>query len=145
MQYNFTISAIFSNCAYFEILSSLIFVLAGKKDIKVKALEAAEAAKRLEDQMKIEREKRKEAVKLEREKLKQENAKLLKLKQNKKDEERRKKEDVAAKKRQREAEERKVKDRKRQCIEETRTLQREGRDKVHCEKAEKDIQQKAMV
>ncbi|XP_028554671.1 reticulocyte binding protein 2 homolog b, partial [Dendrobium catenatum] len=115
-----------------------------KKDIKVKALEAAEAAKRLEDQMKIEREKRKEAVKLEREKLKQENAKLLKLKQNKKDEERRKKEDVAAKKRQREAEERKVKDRKRQCIEETRTLQREGRDKLHCEKAEKDIQQKAM-
>ncbi|KAL0924408.1 hypothetical protein M5K25_005237 [Dendrobium thyrsiflorum] len=115
-----------------------------KKDIKVKALEAAEAAKRLEEQMKIEREKRKEAVKLEREKLKQENAKLLKLKQNKKDEERRKKEDVAAKKRQREEdEERKVKD-KRRRVEETRTLQRERRDKLRCEKVEKDIQQNAM-
>lgn len=121
-----------------------IFAHAGKKEIKVKALEAAEAAKRLEDQMKIEREKRKAALKLEREKLKKENAKLLKLKQNQKDEERRKKEDAAARKRQREGEERKVKDRKRRCIEETRTLQRERKDKLGCEK-EKDIRQKAIV
>ncbi|XP_020574145.1 uncharacterized protein LOC110020398 [Phalaenopsis equestris] len=113
-----------------------------KKDIKVKALEAAEAAKRLEDQMKLEREKRKAAVKLEREKLRQENTKLLKLEQKQKAEEGRKKENIAARKRHREAEERKVKDRKRQCIGETRTLQRQHRDNLHFGKAEKDNRQK---
>ncbi|XP_020588590.1 uncharacterized protein LOC110030288 [Phalaenopsis equestris] len=115
-----------------------------KKDIKVKALEAAEAAKRLEDQMKLEREKRKAAVKLEREKLRQENTKRLKFEQKQKAEEGRKKENIAARKRHREAEERKVKDRKRQCIGETRTLQRQHRDKLHCGKAKKDNQQKTI-
>ncbi|XP_042420703.1 uncharacterized protein LOC122008874 isoform X1 [Zingiber officinale] len=51
----------------------------GKKEIKVKALEAAEAAKRLEEKRQNEREVRKAAAKLERERL--EHEKQLKQKQ----------------------------------------------------------------
>ncbi|KAK8926193.1 hypothetical protein KSP39_PZI018151 [Platanthera zijinensis] len=119
--------------------------LQGMKDIKVKALEAAETAKRLENQKKLEREKKKAAAKLEREKIRQENAKLLKLKQKQKEEEKRKKEEyVAARKRQREEEERKIKERKRRCVEEARTLQRECEEKLHYEKDGKDFRQRAM-
>lgn len=119
--------------------------LQGVKNIKVKALEAAETAKRLEDQKKLEREKKKAATKLEREKIRQVNTKLLKLKQKQREEEKRKKEEyVAARKRQREEEERKIKERKRRCIEETRTLLRECEEKMHYDKDEKDLQQRPM-
>ncbi|XP_020082919.1 uncharacterized protein LOC109706486 [Ananas comosus] len=75
----------------------------GKKDIRVKALEAAEAAKRLEQKKQNEREMRKEAAKVERIRLKQE--KELKLKQEE-DQRKKKEADIAARKRQREEEER---------------------------------------
>ena len=113
----------------------------GRKDIKVKALEAAEAAKRLEEKKQNEREMRKAAVKLEREKLEQENIRCLELKQKQKEEERKKKEaDIAARKRQREEEGRKEKERKRRCIEETRRQKREQEEKSHSEKVGKKFQ-----
>ncbi|KAI4989919.1 hypothetical protein ZWY2020_038282 [Hordeum vulgare] len=70
-----------------------------EKDVKVKALKAAEAAKRLEEKKQKEQEKRKAAAKAERERLKQEKE----LKQKLEDERKKKREvDVATKKRQRE-------------------------------------------
>eukprot|EP00268_Persea_americana_P039099 TRINITY_DN38718_c0_g1_i2.p1 TRINITY_DN38718_c0_g1~~TRINITY_DN38718_c0_g1_i2.p1 ORF type:complete len:1601 (+),score=400.03 TRINITY_DN38718_c0_g1_i2:221-5023(+) len=106
-------------------------VLTGKRDIKVKSLEAAEAAKRLEEKKEIERKMRKEAAKVER--AKQENMRQLELK--KKEEERKKKEvEMVARKRQREEEEKKEKERKRKCIEEARKQQRENDEKLRVEK-----------
>jgi hypothetical protein len=58
-----------------EDLCEWFFFLAAKKDVRVKALEAAEAAKRLEEKKQIEREMRKAAAKLEREKIKKERIK----------------------------------------------------------------------
>ncbi|CAL9768068.1 unnamed protein product [Musa acuminata subsp. burmannicoides] len=111
----------------------------GKKDIKVKALEAAEAAKHLEEKKQNEREMRKAAAKLERERLEQEKQ----LKQKQLEEQKRRKEaDIAARKRQRE-EERKEKERKRRCIEETRKLQREQDERLHTKKEEKELRCKA--
>ncbi|XP_068636374.1 uncharacterized protein [Aristolochia californica] len=119
-------------------------ILTGKRDIKVKALEAAEAAKRLEEEKENARKIRKEAVKLEREKLEQENMRLLELKQKNREEERKKKEaDIAARKRQREEEERKGKERKRRCIEEARKQQQEREEKLRAEKEEKEMRRKA--
>ncbi|WOK93533.1 hypothetical protein Cni_G02233 [Canna indica] len=113
----------------------------GKKDIKVKALEAAEAAKRLEEKKQNEREMRKAAAKLERERLEQEKQ----LKQKQLEEEKRKKEaDIAARKRQRE-EEKKEKERKRRCVEEARKLQREQDERLHPNKEEKEIRMKTAV
>ncbi|XP_010928084.2 uncharacterized protein [Elaeis guineensis] len=112
----------------------------GKKDIKVKALEAAEAAKRLEEKKQNEREMRKAAARLERARLEREKE----LKQKQKEEERKKKEaEVAARKRQREEEERKEKERKRRCIEEARKLQREQEEKLRAEKEERELRRKA--
>ncbi|URE39961.1 Inner centromere protein, ARK binding region [Musa troglodytarum] len=111
----------------------------GKKDIKVKALEAAEAAKHLEEKKQNEREMRKAAAKLERERLEQEKQ----LKQKQLEEQKRRKEvDIAARKRQRE-EERKEKERKRRCTEETRKLQREQDERLHTKKEEKELRCKA--
>lgn len=110
----------------------------GRKEIKVKALEAAEAVKRLEEKKQNEREMRKAAAKLERARLEQEKE----LKQKQKKEERKKKEEVAARKRQREEEERKEKERKRRCVEEGRRLQRE-QEKCRAEKEKKELQCKA--
>ncbi|CAI9088210.1 OLC1v1022484C1 [Oldenlandia corymbosa var. corymbosa] len=101
-------------------------VCTGKRDVKVKALEKAEAAKRLEEQKENKRKLRKEALKLERVRAEQENLKQIELAKKKKEEERKKRDaDVAAKKRQREEEERKEKERKRKKIEETHRMRRE--------------------
>ncbi|XP_068642004.1 uncharacterized protein [Aristolochia californica] len=119
-------------------------ILTGKRDIKVKALEAAEAAKRLEEERENTRRIRKETAKLEREKLEQENIRQLELKRKKKVEERKKKEaDIVSRKRQREQEERKEKERKRRCIEEARKQQQEREEKLRAEKEEKEMRRKA--
>uniref|UniRef100_A0A0D9XEU5 Inner centromere protein ARK-binding domain-containing protein n=1 Tax=Leersia perrieri TaxID=77586 RepID=A0A0D9XEU5_9ORYZ len=111
-----------------------------KKDVKVKALEAAEAAKRLEEKKQNEREMRKATAKLERERLKHEKE----LKQKQEEEQKKKRDaDVAAKKRQREEEERKEKERKRKCTEEARKLQKQPMEKKHAVNDEKDVRKKA--
>ncbi|KAL5972455.1 hypothetical protein ACLOJK_041710 [Asimina triloba] len=116
-----------------------VTALAGKRDIKVKALEAAEAAKRLEEEREKQRKLRKEAAKLERTKL--EHVRQLELK--KKEEERKKKEEeMAARKRVREEDDRKEKERKRKCIEEARRQQKEREEKLRAEKEEKELRRK---
>ncbi|XP_073028602.1 uncharacterized protein [Primulina eburnea] len=93
-------------------------ICAGKRDIKVKALEVAEAAKRLEEKKRNERNNRKEALKLERAKLEVENLRKMELEKKKKELERKKKDaDAIAKKRSREEEERKEKEKKRMRLE----------------------------
>ncbi|KAF5206116.1 inner centromere protein, ARK-binding region protein [Thalictrum thalictroides] len=73
-------------------------LITGKRDVKVKALETAEAAKRLEEKRENERKMKKEAAKLERARLEEERNKQVEIKEKKKEEERKKKEaDVAAK------------------------------------------------
>ncbi|KAK4439695.1 hypothetical protein Salat_0304400 [Sesamum alatum] len=115
-------------------------ICAGKRDVKVKALEAAEAAKRLEEKRENERKTRKEALKLERAKLEEKNLRQMELEKKKKEEERKKKDaDIIAKKRLREEEERKDKEKKRMRLE-TRQRQREQEDKMRSEKAEKEKQ-----
>ncbi|KAL0353506.1 UNVERIFIED_CONTAM: hypothetical protein Sangu_0931900 [Sesamum angustifolium] len=80
-------------------------VCAGKRDVKVKALEAAEAAKRLEEKKENERKMRKETLKHERAKLEEKNLRQMELEKKKKEEERKKKDaDIIAKKRLREEE-----------------------------------------
>ncbi|GLT25854.1 hypothetical protein SLA2020_009570 [Shorea laevis] len=114
-------------------------VVKGKRDVKVKALEAAEAAKRLAEKKENERKMKKEALKLERARLEQENLRQLNLQRKKKEEERKKKEaEMAARKRQREEEEKLEKERKRKRIEETRKLQREAEEKLRVKKDEKE-------
>ncbi|MQL92435.1 hypothetical protein Taro_025055 [Colocasia esculenta] len=116
--------------------------ITGKRDIKVKALEAAEAAKRQAEKKENERKMRKEAARLERMRLEQENARQLELKQRQKEEEKKKKEaDIAARKRQREKEEREEKQRKKNCIEGARH-RKAHEDRVRVE--EKDLQLKAL-
>ncbi|PUZ71164.1 hypothetical protein GQ55_2G292500 [Panicum hallii var. hallii] len=110
-----------------------------KKDVRVKALEAAEAAKRLEEKKRNEREMRKAAAKLEREKLKQEKE----LKQKQEEEEKKKRDaDVATRKRQRDEEERREKERKRKCVEEARKQQKQPMERRHAN-SEKDAHPKA--
>jgi hypothetical protein len=104
------------------------FCLVVKKDVRVKALETAEAAKRLEEKKRSEREMRKAAAKLEREKLKQEKE----LKQKEEEEQKKKRgADVATRKRQRDEEERREKERKRKCIEEARKQQKRPIERKH--------------
>ncbi|XP_066390419.1 uncharacterized protein [Miscanthus floridulus] len=99
-----------------------------KKDVRVKALEAAEAAKRLEEKKRNEREMRKATAKLEREKLKQEKE----LKQKQEEEQKKKRgADVATRKRQRDEEERREKERKKKCIEEARKQQTRPMERKH--------------
>ncbi|CAL5390292.1 unnamed protein product [Camellia sinensis] len=75
----------------------------GKRDIKVKALEAAEAAKRLEEKRQNERKMKKDALKLKRERKKQESLRQMEINKKKKEEEQKKKDaDMAARKRLRE-------------------------------------------
>ncbi|KAM3302616.1 putative protein isoform X1 [Capsicum chacoense] len=110
-----------------------------KRDVKVKALEAAEAAKRLEEKKENERKMRKEAMKHERARLEQENSKQLELHKKRKEEEKKKKEaDAIARKRLREVEEKNERERKRKRVEEARRQQREQDDKTHAKRAEKD-------
>ncbi|XWS11362.1 hypothetical protein CRYUN_Cryun38cG0077500 [Craigia yunnanensis] len=110
-------------------------IITGKRDVKVKVLEAAEAAKKLAEKKENDRKIKKEAVKLERARLEQENLRQLELEKKKKKEERKKKEaDMAAKKRQREEERlEKERKRKRMRMEETRKQQRAPDEKL-CEK-----------
>ncbi|XP_075487507.1 uncharacterized protein LOC142526796 isoform X2 [Primulina tabacum] len=113
-------------------------VCAGKRDIKVKALEAAEAAKRLEEKRMNERKNRKEALKLERAKLEAENLRKMELEKKRKELERKKKDaDAIAKKRSREEEERREKERKRTRLE-ARLRLREEEERGHAEKAGKE-------
>ncbi|XP_023740092.1 uncharacterized protein LOC111888191 [Lactuca sativa] len=99
-------------------------VCPGKRDIKVKALEAAEAAKRREQEKENERRMKKEALKIERARVGKENAREMELNKKRKLEEMKKKEaDVAARKKQREEDERKQIAKKRK-IAETRKEQK---------------------
>ncbi|KAJ1290087.1 hypothetical protein BS78_02G215700 [Paspalum vaginatum] len=110
-----------------------------KKDVRVKALGAAEAAKRLEEKKRNEREMRKAAAKLEREKLKQERE----LKQKQEEDNKKKREaDMATRKRQRDEEERREKDRKRKCVEAARKQQKQPLERRHANN-EKDSHPKA--
>ncbi|KAL1556173.1 hypothetical protein AAHA92_11828 [Salvia divinorum] len=112
----------------------------GKRDVKVKALEAAEAAKRVEEQKENDRKKRKEALKLERAKLEEKNLKHIELEKKKKEEERKKKDaEVIAKKRLRQEEEKKEKEKKRMRLE-SRQQQREKEEKKHVARHEKENQ-----
>lgn len=111
-----------------------------KKDVKVKALKAAEAAKRLEEKKQKEQEVRKAAAKLERERLKQEKE----LKQKLEEEQKKKREiDAATKKRQREEVEKKETVRKRKCIDEARKQHKQPMDRRRATKDEKDARLKA--
>ncbi|CAM0951307.1 unnamed protein product [Alopecurus aequalis] len=128
-----------------------------KKDVKVKALKAAEAAKRLEEKKQKEQEIRKAAAKVERERLKREKELKQKLEEEqkkKRDEEEKKKRDeeeqkkkrevdVATKKRQREEGEKKETMKKRKCIDEARKQQKQPMDRRRGTKDEKDARQKA--
>ncbi|CAI9760369.1 unnamed protein product [Fraxinus pennsylvanica] len=114
---------------------------AGKRDIKVKALEAAEAAKRLEEKRDNERKVRKEALKLERAKMEKENMRQKELDKKKREVERKTKDaDMLSKKRLREEEERKQKEKKRMRIEVRQRQHREQEEKMCAEKAEKEKQ-----
>ncbi|XP_022716590.1 LOW QUALITY PROTEIN: uncharacterized protein LOC111275501 [Durio zibethinus] len=114
-------------------------IITGKRDVKVKALEAAEAAKKLAEKKENDRKMKKEALKLERARLEQENLRQLELEKKKKEEERKKKEaDMAAKKRQRKEEERLEKERKRKRVEEARRQQRAPEEKLCPKKDEKE-------
>ncbi|KAG6689987.1 hypothetical protein I3842_11G201100 [Carya illinoinensis] len=117
--------------------------ITGKRDIKVKALEAAEAAKRLAEKKENERKMKKEALKVERARLEQENLRQLVLQKKRKEEEKKKKEaDMAAKKRHREEEERKEKERKRKRVEVSRRRQQDH-EKLCGEKDEKELKYRA--
>ncbi|XP_022976069.1 uncharacterized protein LOC111476581 isoform X2 [Cucurbita maxima] len=126
-------------------------ILKGKRDIKVKAIEAAEAAKRVAEKKENERQMKKEALKLERARMEQENLRQIELDKKKKEEERKKKEeerkkkevDMAAKKRQREEEERKEKERKRMRVEEVRRRLREHGGKLRSDKENKEAKPQA--
>ncbi|GER32455.1 actin cytoskeleton-regulatory complex protein PAN1 [Striga asiatica] len=112
----------------------------GKRDVKVRALKAAEAAKRVEEKKENERKKRKEALKLERVKLEEKNMRQLELKKKKKEEELQKKDAaILAKKRQREEEYKKEKEKKR-MRHEARYRQRIQVEKLTASKAEKENQ-----
>ncbi|KAI3417045.1 INCENP_ARK-bind domain-containing protein [Psidium guajava] len=96
----------------------------GKRDIKVRSLEAAEATKRQAEKKEIERKMKKEALKLERARLEKENMRQLELQRRRKEEEQKKKlADIAMKKRQREEEEKRGKERKRKRVEGARRNQ----------------------
>ncbi|CDY36766.1 BnaA03g11200D [Brassica napus] len=138
-------------------------IITGKRDVKVKALEAAEASKRMAEQKENERKMKKEAMKLERARLEQENLRKQEIERKKKEEERKKKEaeiawkqemekkkkeeerkrkefEMADKKRQRE-EDKKLKEAKRQRVAEMQRQQKEADEKLQ---AEKELKRKAM-
>ncbi|MED6108651.1 hypothetical protein PIB30_026061 [Stylosanthes scabra] len=123
--------------------SAAVAVAAGKRDVKVKALEAAEAAKRMAEKKENERKMKKEALRIEREKLEQHNQRQQELQKKKKEEERKKKEsEMAAKKRQREEEEKKEKERKRKRLNDAKKQQHE-QEKIQAKKEDKQVQSRA--
>ncbi|ESW14864.1 hypothetical protein PHAVU_007G023800 [Phaseolus vulgaris] len=110
-------------------------VVTGKRDIKVKALEAAEAAKRMAEKKENERKIKKEVLRLQREKVE------LELQKRKKDEERRKREEqMATKKRQREDEE-KEKEKKRKRVNDMKK-QLQEHEKIRGKKEEIEIERR---
>ncbi|TKY50795.1 transcription factor jumonji (jmjC) domain protein [Spatholobus suberectus] len=135
-----TINNIVSNISSFIPLvqqKQAASVVTGKRDIKVKALEAAEAAKRMAEKKENERKMKKEVLRLEREKLE------LELQKKKKEEERKKKEaQMAAKKRQREDEGKKEKEKKRKRVNDMKKQQQEY-EKILAKKEEIEIQRRA--
>ncbi|KAH8518953.1 hypothetical protein H0E87_000701 [Populus deltoides] len=119
-------------------------VVTGKRDVKVKALEAAEVAKRLAEKKENERKMRKEALKIERAKMEEQNLRQWELEKEKKDQEHKRKEaDMAAKKRQREEEEKKERERKRKRVEEARRQQLVHEEKLRAEKEEREKKHRA--
>ncbi|XP_027937355.1 uncharacterized protein LOC114192017 [Vigna unguiculata] len=114
-------------------------VVTGKRDIKVKALEAAEAAKRMAEKKENERKMKKEVLRLQREKVE------LELQKKKKEEERKKKEEqMATKKRQREDEEKKEKEKKRKRVNDMKK-QLQEHEKVRGKKEESEIERRTTV
>ncbi|XP_023638928.1 uncharacterized protein LOC17876489 isoform X1 [Capsella rubella] len=135
-------------------------LITGKRDVKVKALEAAEASKRIAEQKENDRKLKKEAMKLERARQEQENMRKQEIEKKKKEEDRKKKEaemawkqemekkkkeeerkrkefEMADRKRQREEEDKKLKEAKRQRIADIQRQQREA-------EAEKELKRQAM-
>ncbi|XP_025820683.1 uncharacterized protein LOC112896769 [Panicum hallii] len=105
-----------------------------KRDVRVRALEVAEAAKRREEKKQTEREKRKTAVELERERLKQENEHRQKqVEQQKKMDA-----DIITRKRQRENHGKRRNARKRNCVEGAPKHQKQLVEKMHSTNAVKD-------
>ncbi|XP_039055778.1 uncharacterized protein LOC120198537 isoform X1 [Hibiscus syriacus] len=117
--------------------------ITGKRDVKVKALEAAEAAKKLAEKKENDRKMKKEALKLERARLEQENLRQLELEKKKKEERKKKVADMAAKKRQREEEEKLEKERKRKHMEDARRQQRALEEKLRSKKDENEKESQA--
>ncbi|KAL8142166.1 hypothetical protein V2J09_015198 [Rumex salicifolius] len=115
-----------------------------KKEVRVKALEAAEAAKRLAEKKENERNQKKEALKLERARVEQEKVRQLELLKKAKEEERKRKEaEIAERKRKREEEEeeeRKEKEKKRKRVGEARKQKKGHEDKLPVEKQECNLQ-----
>ncbi|KAF3509847.1 hypothetical protein F2Q69_00001200 [Brassica cretica] len=132
-------------------------------DVKVKALEAAEASKRIAEQKENDRKMKKEAMKLERARLKLENLRKHEMEKKKKDDERKKKEaeialkqemekkkkeeerkrkkfEMADRKRQRE-ENKKLKEAKRQQVAKVERQQKQPNEKLQ---AEKELKRQAM-
>ncbi|CAA7062655.1 unnamed protein product [Microthlaspi erraticum] len=135
----------------------------GKRDVKVKALEAAEASRRIAEQKEIDRKMKKEAMKLERARQEQENLRKQEMEKKKKEEDRKKKEaelawkqemerkkkeeeqkrkefEMADRKRQREEEDKRLKEAKRQRIADIQRQQREADQKIQAEMADKKRQ-----
>lgn len=120
--------------------------LIGKVNVKVKALKAAEAAKREEEKKANERQQRKEALKLERAlKLEENNLKQMELEKKKREEVRKKKDaDIIAKKRLREEEEKEKKEKKRMRLE-PKLRQREQEEKKCVERSEIENQRTKVI
>ncbi|CAN1334138.1 hypothetical protein LINPERPRIM_LOCUS36273 [Linum perenne] len=111
--------------------------ITGKRDIKVKALEVAEAAKQLAEKKENDRRLKREALKLERARI--EEQRNLELEKERKEKERKKKETEkkeATKKRQREEEHKRERERKKKRVEETRRQNMEHREKRNGNKEE---------
>jgi cation transport ATPase len=133
-----------------SIIEDCFGVIVEKREVRIPALEAAEANKRLEEKRRNERELQKAAMKAEREKLNQE--KVLKKKQE--EEQKKKEAGMADKKRQREEREKKEKEKdkekKRKFTEMDHQIQREEPTKKEPPKRarvarEKELQQNVIV
>ncbi|EPS72693.1 hypothetical protein M569_02063, partial [Genlisea aurea] len=113
---------------------------AGKREVKIKALEAAEAAKRQEEKRENERRLKKEALKLERAKMEEAKSRQRELRKTKREEELKEKEaEIVAKKRAREElDERKREDKRLR-------LERAQRRREHDEKGKQQQQHKLKV
>uniref|UniRef100_A0A0D9X968 Inner centromere protein ARK-binding domain-containing protein n=1 Tax=Leersia perrieri TaxID=77586 RepID=A0A0D9X968_9ORYZ len=109
-----------------------------KRDVRVKALEVAEAAKRRQQKKQNEREMRKAAAELERERLKQEREQKQKqIEQKTKIDA-----DIVTRKRQWEDYGRKEKEKKKKCIEEPRKQQKQLEERMHAGNSGKYFSQK---